>query len=158
MSRLPVVAVLGRPNVGKSTLVNRILQRENKRTPRIVLDVSGYKRRREDFLKSKALSLADQVAAVAHEIDEAAEPNGQVAARQRASDRAVEAGTGKRCADARGQERVWIDDAHIFEKYVVGEMRVGHARHHALPGRHVEPRRLAELYRAAQLRRAGARI
>ncbi len=42
-------------------LVNRILQRENKRTPRIVLDVSGYKRRREDFLKSKALSLAEEV-------------------------------------------------------------------------------------------------
>ncbi len=42
-------------------LVNRILQRENKRTPRIILDVSGYKRRREDFLKSKALSLAEEV-------------------------------------------------------------------------------------------------
>lgn len=42
-------------------LVNRILQRENKRTPRIILDVSGYKRSREDFLKSKALSLAEEV-------------------------------------------------------------------------------------------------
>jgi len=42
-------------------LVNRILQRENKRTPRVILDVSGYKRRREDFLKSKALSLAEEV-------------------------------------------------------------------------------------------------
>jgi spoIIIJ-associated protein len=42
-------------------LVNRILQRENKRTPRIVLDVSGYKSRREDFLKNKALSLAEEV-------------------------------------------------------------------------------------------------
>ncbi|MCD4690900.1 Jag N-terminal domain-containing protein [bacterium] len=42
-------------------LLNRMLQRENKRTPRIILDVSGYKRRREDFLKSKAMSLAEQV-------------------------------------------------------------------------------------------------
>jgi len=42
-------------------LINRILQRENKRTPRIILDVSGYKRRREDFLKNKAMSLAEEV-------------------------------------------------------------------------------------------------
>lgn len=42
-------------------LVNRILQRENRRSARVVLDVSGYKRRREDFLKAKALSLAKQV-------------------------------------------------------------------------------------------------
>lgn len=49
-------------------LVNRILQRENKRTPRIVLDVSGYKRRREDFLKSKALSLADEVKAAKQQV------------------------------------------------------------------------------------------
>jgi spoIIIJ-associated protein len=42
-------------------VVNRMLQRENRRTAKIVLDVSGYKRRREDFLKAKALSLAKQV-------------------------------------------------------------------------------------------------
>ncbi len=49
-------------------IVNRILQRENKRSPRIVLDVSGYKRRREDFLKSKALSLAEQVKSAQQQI------------------------------------------------------------------------------------------
>ena len=37
------------------------LQRENRRIAKVVLDVSGYKRRREDFLKAKALSLAKQV-------------------------------------------------------------------------------------------------
>lgn len=42
-------------------LANRILQREGLRSPRVVLDVSGYKRRREDFLKNKALSLAEEV-------------------------------------------------------------------------------------------------
>jgi spoIIIJ-associated protein len=42
-------------------VVNRMLQRENRRTAKVVLDVSGYKRRREDFLKAKALSLAKQV-------------------------------------------------------------------------------------------------
>lgn len=42
-------------------VVNRILQRENRKTPKIVLDVSGYNRRREDFLKAKALSLAKEV-------------------------------------------------------------------------------------------------
>lgn len=42
-------------------LTNRMLQRESRRTSKIVLDVSGYKRRREDFLKSKALSLAKEV-------------------------------------------------------------------------------------------------
>ncbi|MBD3367228.1 MAG: KH domain-containing protein [Candidatus Eisenbacteria bacterium] len=42
-------------------LVNRILQRRGRRSPRVVLDVSGYKRQREDFLKNKALSLADEV-------------------------------------------------------------------------------------------------
>ena len=42
-------------------IVNRILQRETRKTPRIILDVSGYNRRREDFLKAKALSLAKEV-------------------------------------------------------------------------------------------------
>jgi spoIIIJ-associated protein len=42
-------------------LVNRILQRENRKTAKVVLDVSGYSRRREDFLKAKALSLAKEV-------------------------------------------------------------------------------------------------
>jgi spoIIIJ-associated protein len=42
-------------------IVNRMLQRENRRSAKVVLDVSGYKRRREDFLKAKALSLAKQV-------------------------------------------------------------------------------------------------
>jgi spoIIIJ-associated protein len=42
-------------------VVNRMLQRENRRSAKVVLDVSGYKRRREDFLKAKALSLAKQV-------------------------------------------------------------------------------------------------
>jgi spoIIIJ-associated protein len=42
-------------------VVNRMLQRENRKTVKVVLDVSGYKRRREDFLKAKALSLAKQV-------------------------------------------------------------------------------------------------
>ncbi len=42
-------------------IANRILQREGLRSPRVVLDVSGYKRRREDFLKNKALSLAEEV-------------------------------------------------------------------------------------------------
>jgi len=42
-------------------VTNRMLQREGHRNGKIVLDVSGYKRRREDFLKNKALSLAEQV-------------------------------------------------------------------------------------------------
>jgi spoIIIJ-associated protein len=42
-------------------VVNRVLQRENRRSAKVILDVSGYKRRREDFLKAKALSLAKQV-------------------------------------------------------------------------------------------------
>lgn len=40
---------------------NRMLQRGSRKSPKIVLDVSGYKRRREDFIKAKALSLAEQV-------------------------------------------------------------------------------------------------
>ncbi len=42
-------------------LTNRILQRENRKVTRLILDVSGYKRRREDFLRAKAVSLAKQV-------------------------------------------------------------------------------------------------
>ena len=42
-------------------VANRMLQRGSRKSPKIVLDVSGYKRRREDFLKNKALSLAEQV-------------------------------------------------------------------------------------------------
>jgi len=42
-------------------VTNRMLQRENRKSPRVVLDVSGYKRRREDFLRAKALSLAEEV-------------------------------------------------------------------------------------------------
>jgi spoIIIJ-associated protein len=42
-------------------LVNRMLQRDGRRSSRVILDVSGYKRRREDFIKAKALSLAKQV-------------------------------------------------------------------------------------------------
>jgi spoIIIJ-associated protein len=44
-------------------VANRMLQRGSRKSPKIVLDVSGYKRRREDFLKNKALSLAEQVKA-----------------------------------------------------------------------------------------------
>jgi spoIIIJ-associated protein len=42
-------------------LANRMLQRGSRKNPKVVLDVSGYKRRREDFLKNKAVSLAEQV-------------------------------------------------------------------------------------------------
>ncbi len=45
MSRLPVVAVLGRPNVGKSTLVNRILQRR----AAVVDEQPGVTRDRREF-------------------------------------------------------------------------------------------------------------
>nr|MCU0280480.1 50S ribosome-binding GTPase [Acidimicrobiia bacterium] len=45
MSRLPVVAVLGRPNVGKSTLVNRILRRR----AAVVEEKPGVTRDRKEF-------------------------------------------------------------------------------------------------------------
>ena len=45
MSRLPVVAVLGRPNVGKSTLVNRILRRR----AAVVDEQPGVTRDRREF-------------------------------------------------------------------------------------------------------------
>jgi len=49
-------------------VVNRMLQRTLKRSPKIVLDVSGYKRRRDDFLTSKARSLADEVKSAGREV------------------------------------------------------------------------------------------
>ncbi|MCK4511143.1 hypothetical protein KAW64_05350, partial [bacterium] len=49
-------------------VANRMLQRGTKKSPKIVLDVSGYKRRRGDFLKSKALSLAEQVKAAKKQV------------------------------------------------------------------------------------------
>lgn len=42
-------------------VANRMLQRGSRKSPKIILDVSGYKRRRDDFLENKALSLAEQV-------------------------------------------------------------------------------------------------
>ena len=45
MSRLPVVAVLGRPNVGKSTLVNRVLGRR----AAVVQERPGVTRDRREF-------------------------------------------------------------------------------------------------------------
>ena len=46
MSRLPVVAVVGRPNVGKSTLVNRILRRR----AAVVEEKPGVTRDRKEFI------------------------------------------------------------------------------------------------------------
>ena len=49
-------------------VANRMLQRGSRKTPKIILDVSGYKRRREDFLENKALSLAEQVKAAKKQV------------------------------------------------------------------------------------------
>ncbi len=49
-------------------VANRMLQRGSKKSPKIILDVSGYKRRRGDFLKGKALSLAEQVKAAKKQV------------------------------------------------------------------------------------------
>ena len=49
-------------------VANRMLQRGSKKSPKIILDVSGYKRRRGDFLKSKALSLAEEVKAAKKQV------------------------------------------------------------------------------------------
>lgn len=46
MSRLPVVAILGRPNVGKSTLVNRLLRRR----AAVVDEQAGVTRDRREFV------------------------------------------------------------------------------------------------------------
>lgn len=42
-------------------VLNRMLQRENSKSTKVLLDVSGYKGKREDFLRKKVLSLAKQV-------------------------------------------------------------------------------------------------
>jgi spoIIIJ-associated protein len=42
-------------------LVNRMLQREDSKSMRVQLDVSGYKSKREDFLRKKVLNLAKEV-------------------------------------------------------------------------------------------------
>ena len=45
MSRLPTVVILGRPNVGKSTLVNRIVRRK----AAVVDEQAGVTRDRREF-------------------------------------------------------------------------------------------------------------
>ncbi|MFH1501716.1 MAG: RNA-binding cell elongation regulator Jag/EloR [Candidatus Eisenbacteria bacterium] len=42
-------------------VVNRMLQREDSKSTRIQLDVSGYRSKREDFLRKKVLHLAKEV-------------------------------------------------------------------------------------------------
>jgi len=49
-------------------VVNRMLQRENNKSARVTLDVSGYKSKREDFLRKKVLSLAKQVKSAKKEL------------------------------------------------------------------------------------------
>ena len=49
-------------------LLNRMLQRENNKSTRVSLDVSGYKSKREDFLRKKVLSLAKQVKSAKKEL------------------------------------------------------------------------------------------
>jgi spoIIIJ-associated protein len=49
-------------------VLNRMLQRENSKSARITLDVSGYKSKREDFLRKKVLSLAKQVKSAKKEL------------------------------------------------------------------------------------------
>jgi len=49
-------------------VLNRMLQRENNKSKRVTLDVSGYKSKREDFLRKKVLSLAKQVKSAKKEL------------------------------------------------------------------------------------------
>lgn len=49
-------------------ILNRMLQRENNKRARVLLDVSGYKSKREDFLRKKVLSLAKQVKSAKKEL------------------------------------------------------------------------------------------
>lgn len=63
--------LIGKGGITLSALeyvANRMLQRGSKKSPKILLDVSGYKRRRGDFLKSKALSIAEQVKAAKKQV------------------------------------------------------------------------------------------
>jgi len=63
--------LIGKGGITLSALeyvANRMLQRGSKKSPKIILDVSGYKRRRGDFLKSKALSIAEQVKAAKKQV------------------------------------------------------------------------------------------